>query len=177
MEDNEQKIRQAVKQYIKLLIKEQEEEVEVDVEVEEELGGMESMPTDDDEMISRFPALKKALISLMGKDYKAFISDIKYVAPKPTTFQIDLGDEHFNLMWAGKRMGFVCIVQGKKYYLIYLNEKEQAIKAINRLLRLGSETKDEAEAEEGGDVGVAPGEEIPSDIGGGDEGGVTPDEL
>ena len=169
MKLTEQKLRQAIKQYIGKLITEQENE----------FRGMDEMPSDDSEMISRFPKLKDALMSLMGNDYQAFISDIKYVAPKPTTFQIDLGDEHFNLMWAGNKMGFVCEVQGKKYYLVYLNEKEQAIKAINRLLRLGTTTPDESEAEEGGDEigGITPGEESPGELGGGDEGGVSPDEI
>tara|TARA_B100000902_G_C26886408_1_gene705147 strand:- start:106 stop:660 length:555 start_codon:yes stop_codon:yes gene_type:complete len=173
MKLTEQKLRQAVRQYINQLITEQEEEIEV----EDEIGGLEQMPTDDDEILSKFPKLKEALKSLMGKDYKAFISDIKYVAPKPTTFQIDLGDEHFNLMWAGNKMGFVCEVQGKKYYLTYLNEKQQAIKAINRLLRLGATSPDESEAEEGNtsdtmdDIPVPAGEETP------EEGGVSPDEL
>lgn len=168
----ENKFRGVVRNYIKQLITEQEEEFK----------GMEEMPSDDSEMISRFPKLKDALLSLMGKDYQAFISDIKYIAPKPTTFQIDLGDENFNLMWAGNKMGFVCEVQGKKYYLVYLNEKEQAIKAINRLLRLGATTPEESENEEGdGEIGgVTPGEEesfSPPPPEGDDEGGVSPDEL
>ncbi len=175
MKLTEQKLRQAIKQYIGKLITEQEEEIEV----EDEGIGLETMPTDDDEMLARFPKLKNTLIDLLSKDYKSFIKDIKYVAGKPTTFQIDLGDEHFNLMWAGNKMGFVCEVQGKKYYLVYLNEKEQAIKAINRLLRLGATTPDESEAEEGGDEigGITPGEESPGELGGGDEGGVSPDEI
>ena len=175
MKLTEQKLRQAIKQYIGKLITEQEEEIEV----EDEGIGLETMPTDDDEMLARFPKLKNTLIDLLSKDYKSFIKDIKYVAGKPTTFQIDLGDEHFNLMWAGNKMGFVCEVQGKKYYLVYLNEKEQAIKAINRLLRLGATTPDESEAEEGGDEigGITPGEESPGELGGGDEGGVGPGEL
>ena len=169
----ENKFRGVVRNYVKQLITEQEED----------FRGMDEMPSDDSEMISRFPKLKDALVSLMGKDYQAFISDIKYIAPKPTTFQIDLGDEHFNLMWAGNKMGFVCEVQGKKYYLVYLNEKQQAIKAINRLLRLGSTPPDESEDEEGeGEIGgVTPGEEEtfspPPPEGGGDEGGVSSDEL
>jgi hypothetical protein len=169
----ENKFRGVVRNYIKQLITEQEDE----------FRGMEEMPSDDSEMISRFPKLKDALMSLMGNDYQVFISDIKYVAPKPTTFQIDLGDEHFNLMWAGNKMGFVCEVQGKKYYLVYLNEKEQAIKAINRLLRLGATTPEESENEEGdGEIGgVTPGEEEsfspPPPEDSGDEGGVSPDEL
>ena len=169
MKLTEQKLRQAIKQYIGKLITEQEDE----------FRGMDEMPSDDSEMISRFPKLKDALMSLMGNDYQVFISDIKYVAPKPTTFQIDLGDEHFNLMWAGNKMGFVCEVQGKKYYLVYLSEKQQAIKAINRLLRIGTTPPEETEAEEGGDEigGITPGEESPGELGGGDEGGVGPGEL
>jgi hypothetical protein len=169
----ENKFRGVVRNYIKQLITEQEEE----------FRGMEEMPSDESEMISRFPKLKDALLSLMGKDYQAFISDIKYIAPKPTTFQIDLGDENFNLMWAGNKMGFVCEVQGKKYYLVYLSEKQQAIKAINRLLRLGATTPEESENEEGdGEIGgVTPGEEEsfspPPPEDSGDEGGVSPDEL
>jgi hypothetical protein len=84
-------------------------------------------------------------------------------------------------MWAGDKMGFVCEVQGKKYYLTYLSEKQQAIKAINRLLRLGATTPEEAEAEEGGDEieGVTPGEEVPTPEPPTppEEGGVSPDEL
>ena len=166
----EQKLRQAVRQYIKQLITEQEEEI----------GGLEAMPTDDDEMLARFPKLKNTLIDLLSKDYKSFIKDIKYVAGKPTTFEIKLGEnEKFYLMWAGNKMGFVCEVGGKKYYLVYLSEKQQAIKAINRLLRIGTTPPEEAEAEEGEDEieGVTPGEEAPGEIGGGDEGGVGPGEL
>jgi hypothetical protein len=104
-----------------------------------------------DEMLARFPKLKDALMSLMGNDYQVFISDIKYVAPKPTTFQIDLGDEHFNLMWAGNKMGFVCEVQGKKYYLTYLNEKATSNKSYKSFtpLRINQLLMNQ-KAEEGG---------------------------
>ena len=176
MKLTEQKLRQAVRQYIKQLITEQEEEIEV----EDEGIGLETMPTDDDEILARFPKLKNTLIDLLSKDYKSFVKDIKYVAGKPTTFEINMGEnEKFYLMWAGNKMGFVCEVGGKKYYLIYLSEKQQAIKAINRLLRLGTTPPKEAEAEEGGDEigGVTPGEEAPGEVGGGDEGGVEPGEL
>jgi hypothetical protein len=176
MKLTEQKLRQAIKQYIGKLITEQEEEIEV----EDEGIGLETMPTDDDEMLARFPKLKNTLIDLLSKDYKSFIKDIKYVAGKPTTFEIKLGEnEKFYLMWAGNKMGFVCEVGGKKYYLTSLDEKQQAIKAINRLLRLGTTPPDESKAEEGGDEigGITPGEESPGELGGGDEGGVGPGEL
>jgi hypothetical protein len=166
MKLTEQKLRQAVRQYVKHLIKEQTESV----------GGFSEMPTDDDQILSKFPKLKDALVSLMGRDYKAFIEDIKYVAPKPTTFQIDIGNEYFNLMWVGDKMGFVCEVQGKKYYIVYNSEKQQAIKAINRLFRLGATTPEEAKAEE---EGVTPGEEVstPPPPPEPEPGGVSPEEL
>jgi hypothetical protein len=127
----ESKIRSYINKCITIL----QEEIKSD-----EIGSLESMPTDDDVMIQRFPQLKEALKELLSKDYKAFISDIKYIAPKPTTFQIVVSDENFNLIWGGK--AFICEVQGKKYFLMYDDEKIQAIKAINRLLRLGSNIAD-----------------------------------
>ena len=53
MKLTEQKLRQAIKQYIGKLITEQEEE----------FRGMEEMPSDESEMISRFPKLKDTLLS------------------------------------------------------------------------------------------------------------------
>lgn len=185
---NEEKLRIAIRQYVKQLINEADEEVEVEEtetteeETIEDSGiGMETMPTDDDEMISRFPKLEDALISLMSKDYKTFIKDIKYVAPKPTTFEIDLGEnEKFHLTWSGEKMGFVCEVTGKKYWLIYDNELTQASKAIRRLLKQGTtqtEETPEVESSTMDDVPVPAGEESLTPPPGETEGGVSPDEL
>lgn len=132
-----------VKNYVKKYLNEQVKFSQK----KESIGSLESMPTDDDIMLQRFPNLKEVLKELMGNDYKLFITDIKYIAPKPSTFQIKLGDEHFNLIWGGQKIKFICEIQGKKYHTIYLKEKEQAIKAINRLLRLGSTTSTQPEQE------------------------------
>lgn len=138
----EQYVRKYIRKYLQEnFLSEEPEQKKTEPEITPEaepVGSLEAMPTDDDIMIQRFPQLKEVLQELMGKDFRAFIKDIKYVAPKPTTFKIEIGDEHFNLIWSGHKTKFVCEVQGKKYYTIYTKEKEQAIKAINRLLRLGS---------------------------------------
>lgn len=184
----EGKLRVAVRQYIKQLIKEQEEETELeavesteDETIEDEGIGLEAMPTDDDEMLSRFPKLKDALIDVMSKDFKSFIKDIKYVAPKPTTFEIDLGEnEKFHLIWAGEKMEFICEVGGKKYWLIYDDERNQASKAISRLLKQGTtqtEEAPEAESSTMDDIPVPAGEESLTPPPGEGEGGVSPDEL
>ena len=159
----ENQLRLYIRKYLDLLQEQEEKKTD-------EIGSLETMPTDDDVIIQRFPQLRKTLEDLLSKDYKAFISDIKYIAPKPTTFQIIVSDEHFNLIWNGK--GFTCEVQGKKYMLMYDNEKIQAVKAINRLLRLGSNiadkkegdsenisVPDESSKEEPSEFSVSPGEE------------------
>lgn len=151
----EDKFRSVIKKYLLEVIKEEE--------FGETIGAFESIPTDDSIILEKFPPLREALFQLMGKDYKAFIKDVKYVAPKPSTFQIDMGDEEFNLIWVNKKVGFTCEVQGKNYFLNNLSEKQQAVKAVNSLLRIGSETPEEAEAVQGKE---SPNDISPSEIGG-----------
>jgi hypothetical protein len=40
--------------------------------------------------ITKFPELKDILIKLMTEDFKVFVESIDWVAPKPTTFRINL---------------------------------------------------------------------------------------
>ena len=143
----ERKVRKSVRKYINEIIKEKE--------FGEELGGFEEVPTGENMILEKFPPLREALYQLMGKDYKAFVKDIRYIAPKPSTFQIDMGDEEFNLMWVNKEVGFTCEVAGRNYFLNTITDKQQAIKAVNSLLRVGTEIPEETPIE--------PGEE-PSDI-------------
>jgi hypothetical protein len=42
------------------------------------------------EMINSFPKLHDVLVDLLTEDYGLFISNILWVAPKPTTFRITL---------------------------------------------------------------------------------------
>jgi hypothetical protein len=151
IEEQDDLLEENIRKYVRAYLNKKLNEVTETPKMEAEpIGSLEAMPTDDDVMIQRFPQLKEALLDLMGRDFKAFIKDIKYIAPKPTTFKIEIGNEHFNLIWSGEKTKFVCEAQGKKYYLIYTKEKEQAIKAINRLLRQGSTTSQENTLDDGG---------------------------
>jgi hypothetical protein len=58
------------------------------------------------------------------------------VAPRPTTFRINLkNDQEFYLIY-GKR-SWIAQVEGKKYYLLNLPEEQRAAEAISRILRYG----------------------------------------
>lgn len=87
--------------------------------------------------LTKFPELKAVIVDLLTSDYAKFIDSIDWVAPKPTTFRINLlNGESFYLVW--NERSWVAEVEGKKYYLLNLNEEEMAIKAIARILRYGA---------------------------------------
>ena len=93
--------------------------------------------------LTKFPELKKVIVGLLTSDFDNFLSSIDWVAPKPTTFRINLkNDQDFYLEWNGR--SWVAIVLGKRYYLLNLAEEQHAIEAIARILRYGpKESKDE----------------------------------
>jgi|TARA_B110001452_G_C15204471_1_gene417840 hypothetical protein len=94
--------------------------------------------------LTKFPELKKAIISLLTTDFDPFLSSIDWVAPRPTTFRINLrNDQNFYLIWMGR--SWIAQIEGKKYYLLNLPEEERAVEAIARILRYGSpESKETA---------------------------------
>ena len=95
----------------------------------------------------KFPELKTIIIDLLTTDYGSFIASIDYVAPKPTTFRINLKNaQFFYLIWMER--SWVAQIEGKKYYLLNLSEEEHAIEAIARILRYAAP---EGMEEEGGD--------------------------
>jgi hypothetical protein len=100
-------------------------------------------------VLEKFPELKEIIIDLLTNQYEIFISDIQWVAPKPTTFRIVLGNgENFMLTYSPR--SWVAQIEGKKYYLLNLNEEESATEAIARMLAYGiAEEKPEAGAEDG----------------------------
>ena len=120
--------------------------------------------------LTKFPELKKIIISLLTADFDPFLGGIDWVAPRPTTFRINLrNDQEFYLIWMGR--SWIAQVEGKKYYLLNLPEEERAAEAIARLLRYGPpETEDEAGGDDAG-FDDAGGEEA----GGGEE--VTVDDT
>jgi hypothetical protein len=97
--------------------------------------------------LTKFPELKAVIVDLLTDEYDNFLDSIDWVAPRPTTFRINLKNgQDFYLMY-GKR-SWIAQVQGKKYYLLNLPEEERAAEAIARILRYG--TKEETTGEEAG---------------------------
>jgi len=87
-------------------------------------------------VLEKFPSLKEVIINLLTDQYELFITDIQWVAPKPTTFRIILGNgEPFMLTYTPR--SWIAQVEGKKYYLLNLSEEEQAAQAIARMLAYG----------------------------------------
>ena len=116
--------------------------------------------------LTKFPELKEIIISLLTTDFDPFLSSIDWVAPRPTTFRINLrNNENFYLIWMGR--SWIAQVEGKKYYLLNLPEEERAVEAIARILRYGVPGSEEDEAA----AGVSAG----SDTGGGED--VTVDDT
>ena len=91
--------------------------------------------------LTKFPELKDILVKLMTEDFKVFVDSIDWVAPKPTTFRINLKNgQTFYLIYTTK--SWIAQIEGKKYYLLNINELQNATNAISRILRYG--TKEEA---------------------------------
>ena len=93
--------------------------------------------------LTKFPELKQVIVSLLGPQFDLFLASIDFVAPKPTTFSINLKNgENFYLVFTPRT--FIAEVEGKRYYLLNLNELESATKAIARVLRYGPPKTEES---------------------------------
>ena len=112
--------------------------------------------------LTKFPELKDILVGLLTADFDPFLSSIDWVAPRPTTFRINLkNDQAFYLTYS--RTSWVAQVEGKRYYLLNLPEEERATEAIARILRYG--VKASTDAVEGGeDVDVEVEDNVDIDI-------------
>jgi hypothetical protein len=110
-------------------------------------------------VLAKFPKLKQVVIDLLTDQYGDFISDIWWVAPRPTTFKIMLAnDQYFYLIYTER--SWIAQVEGKKFYLASLNEEERAAESIARILRYGGG----AEPDKDAPVGEVPtGGETPAD--------------
>jgi hypothetical protein len=98
-------------------------------------------------VLDKFPTLKQTIKDLLTDQYEIFIKSIEWVAPRPTTFRVVLAnDETFILVYYPR--SWVAQIEGKKYYLLNLNEEETAATAISRLLSYGTQ-QEETTPEEG----------------------------
>jgi hypothetical protein len=112
--------------------------------------------------LTKFPELKSVLVDLLTPDYDKFVSSIDWVAPRPTTFRINLKNEQEFYLLYGKR-SWIAQVEGRKYYLKSLPEEEKAALAISRLLRYGIKDEEEVDGDMEGDDFDAPTETPPTE--------------
>ena len=101
--------------------------------------------------LTKFPELKKVIVDLLTFEYDNFLESIDWVAPRPTTFRINLkNDQNFYLIY-GKR-SWIAQVEGKKYYLLNLPEEERAAESIANMLRYGIKEEPGAGANTGAGI-------------------------
>lgn len=119
-------------------------------------------------VLAKFPTLKETIIKLLTDQYELFLKDIEWVAPRPTTFRIILGnDQVFYLIYTDR--SWIAKVEGKKYYLLNLSEEQNCIEAIARILSYGAkptpekETAPEASTPESPTPETAPEDEAPAE--------------
>ena len=106
--------------------------------------------------LTKFPELKLIIVDLLTPEFDKFLQSIDWVAPRPTTFRINLlNGQNFYLIFTDR--SWVAQVEGKKYYLLNLDEEIRAAESIARILRYGEFIDAGAAAIAGGD-----------DFGGGD---------
>ena len=93
--------------------------------------------------LTKFPELKAVIVDLLSHEFDNFLASIDWVAPKPSTFRINLkNNQDFYLTYS--RTSWIAQVEGKKYYLLNLPEEERATEAIARILRYGVKADTEA---------------------------------
>jgi len=119
-------------------------------------------------VLAKFPTLKLTIIKLLTDQYDLFLKDIEWVAPRPTTFRIVLGnDQTFYLIYTDR--SWIAKVEGKKYYLLNLNEEQNCIEAIARILSYGAKPTPEkgdapeASTPESPAPEIAPDDEAPAE--------------
>ena len=97
--------------------------------------------------LTKFPELKDIIVSLLTHEFDSFLEGIDWVAPRPSTFRIKLLNGQFFLLQFTPR-SWIAQVEGKKYYLLNLDEEEYAALAIARILQYGPESGAEVEGSE-----------------------------
>ena len=99
-----------------------------------------------DELV-KFPELKSVITDLLTADFDKFLESVDWIAPRPSSFRVNLlNGENFVLIFDTR--SWIAKVEGKKYYLLNLDEEEMAAKAIGRILSFGGKL----ETGEGADV-------------------------
>jgi hypothetical protein len=129
-----------LKEKIKVLIKQVYTPNQIDLDKDSEV----SLDAPKFPVLVKFPKLKDIIVDLLTDQYEIFMTNIEWVAPRPTTFRIVLGNnENFLLTYTER--SWIAQIEGKNYYLLNLGEEEQATQAIARMLAYGVATEAPAE--------------------------------
>jgi len=88
-----------------------------------------------DELV-KFPELKAVIIDLLTADFDSFLESVDWVSPRPSAFRINLLNGQ-NFMLTFDPRSWIAQIEGKKYYLLNLDEEEMAAKAVSRILAYG----------------------------------------
>jgi len=91
-----------------------------------------------DELV-KFPELKTVIVALLTSDFDKFLESVDWVAPRPSTFRVNLLNGQSFVLYYDPR-SWIAQVEGKKYYLLNLDEEEMAAKSIARILTYGMKT-------------------------------------
>jgi hypothetical protein len=96
--------------------------------------------------LTKFPELKAVIVDLLTPEYDNFVASIDWVAPRPSTFRINLKNDQLFYLIYGKR-SWITQVEGKKYYLLNLPEEQHAAESIARILRYGTKPEENENGE------------------------------
>ena len=87
-------------------------------------------------LVYRFPGLKKVMEDLMSPAFARFVTNVSVIAPKPTTFMVEMiNGEDFNVRYDGRK-NFTVKIAGKRYNMQSLSELERAQQALADVLEL-----------------------------------------
>ena len=134
-----------------------------------------------DEILGKFPTLKKAIIKLQTDQFKEFVESIDWISPRPSSFRVNIKNgQSYILKWTGT--GFEAQILGKRYYIDKVDDYQQALDKLARLYKEGpmsgageGEPADTDTGGGGGGGGDFPGDDAAG--GGGEEGGTDVDDL
>jgi len=144
-----------LKNKIKALVKQVYSNTTKSTDIDLDSPSVVSLDNERFPVLVKFPTLKDTIVKLLTNQYELFLKDIEWVAPRPTTFRIILGnDQVFYMIYTDRT--WISKVEGKKYYLLNLSEEQNCIEAIARILSYG--TKAEIEKAE------VPKEEAPAEV-------------
>jgi hypothetical protein len=139
-EDFKNRIRAIVKQVYKAQSK-----IDLDVPKTDISLDLDKFP-----ILAKFPTLRNAIVQLLTTQYKDFVSEIQWIAPKPTTFKILLANNQFFYLLYDD-ITWICKSEGKKYWLNDIKDEGRATESIARLLSYGASKDANSSFKDSGD--------------------------